>query len=318
MKQMILMIGGVVAISAGTHVKVPKLEFDMDLLEDVITPQTMEVHVALFERYTKQFNNALNLLLEEGKSSSKKLQEGGVLNVLMNLDEVKNEELQTALRNYGGGYINHYMFFKQLINFRTKQSSKTNKPKGELMDAIKQNFGSFEEFQKIFEQAQMSVFGCGWAWLVVEQTPTSSRRGQSTPKLAVVTTQQQDNPIMFESKKMIIPILGNDLFEHSYILNVLKPSTDKVVMTPHQAKQEYVNNFLQIVDWRVIENLFEKVTTEEELSSQQGSSIIQNYFSQEEQEQESENVMMNKQTNLGRQRTSFKKLTNPEELYIFS
>jgi Fe-Mn family superoxide dismutase len=330
MKTILLSIASVAAISASTKkttVRIPQLEFEMSELEHVIAEETMQVHMALFERYAKQYNSALTVLTEEGSSQKKLLTQGGILNVLMNLEEIKNTDLQQALRYYGGGFINHYLFFNTLIGTESVKNTgrrSIQKPTGLLMETIQENFGSFDEFKKIFEQAQMSVLGSGWAWLVVEKV------GNKKVKLAVVTTQNQDNPIMFEANKkneLIMPILGNDLFEHAYIFNVLssssvtsnkRGSSSDVVLTPHQAKQQYVKNFLKVVNWQVVQELFDEIV------EQHGSQGMTNFMNKVQTTQQEEDILEeeeNKMVNVvrGSKKMQFKRLgANPEELYIFS
>lgn len=168
----------------------PPLPYAYDALEPHIDKETMTIH---HDKHHAAYVNNLNAALE-GKSdlASKSVEE-----LISNLDAVP-EDIRTAVRNNGGGHANHTLFWEIMTPGGAKE------PQGELADAIKSAFGSFDDFKKKFNDAGAKRFGSGWAWLV------KTKDG----KLDVVSTANQDNPLMEGHQ----PIFGNDVWEHAYYL----------------------------------------------------------------------------------------------------
>ena len=224
-------------------VEVPKLNYEsFDVLEPFIDKTTLRLHYEKhFKMYAAGFNSLLPVLIKES-SSTKKLAQEGILEVLQNLNEISDKQLQTAVRNYGGGFLNHYILFETLAP--PKNEKTVPKPRGVLMEAIKEEFKSFEKLAEVLEEAALSVFGSGWTWLAIEKK-TESDKGT----LVVVTTQNQDNPIMFEQKNVhvTIPIMGIDMWEHSYVADY-QPS----------GKKQYIEDFFENLNWEIIEENFKK------------------------------------------------------------
>jgi Fe-Mn family superoxide dismutase len=168
----------------------PPLPYAYDALEPHIDKETMTIH---HDKHHGAYVNNLNAALE-GKAdlASKSVEE-----LISNLNAVP-EDIRTAVRNNGGGHANHSLFWEIMTPGGSKE------PQGELADAIKASFGSFEDFKKKFNEAGGKRFGSGWAWLV------KTKDG----KLDVVSTANQDNPLMEGHQ----PVFGNDVWEHAYYL----------------------------------------------------------------------------------------------------
>lgn len=190
--------------------ELPKLGYEYDALEPYIDARTMEIHLT---KHHQAYIDKLNAALEKHPElSEKKVEE-----LLEDLSKIP-DDIRTAVRNHGGGHFNHSMFWK-LLKKDVKMSEKVNV-------AIDENFGSFENFKKAFIDAAMNRFGSGWAWLVINKD-----------KLEVLSTANQDCPIS-DGK---IPVLGLDLWEHSYYLKY------------QNRRAEYVENFFHIINWEEIE-----------------------------------------------------------------
>lgn len=197
-----------------TKFELPKLDYAFDALEPHIDARTMEIHYSKHHAgYTKKFNKAL-----EGSAWSGKPLE----DILAGLQD---NEADLNLRNNGGGYYNHKLFWKVI------GPNKGGEPTGELAAAITQAFGSFENFSNAFKDAAKTRFGSGWAWLI--QEPSG--------KLVVTDTANQDNPLMSTIIGQIgKPILGLDVWEHAYYLN-------------YQNKRgDYINAFFNLINWEEV------------------------------------------------------------------
>ncbi|KAB2864458.1 MAG: superoxide dismutase, partial [Exiguobacterium chiriqhucha] len=169
--------------------ELPQLDYAYDALEPHIDARTMEIHHTKHHNtYVTNVNNAL-----EGKD----VNYSSLEELLQNLDSLP-ADIQTAVRNNGGGHWNHSFFWKLL------KKNENGAPTGELASAIDEAFGSFDAFKEEFTKAATTRFGSGWAWLVVKNG-----------KLEVTSTPNQDSPIM----EGVQPILGLDVWEHAYYLN---------------------------------------------------------------------------------------------------
>ena len=147
-----------------------------------------------------------------------------MLELLANLDAVP-ENIRTAVRNHGGGHVNHSLFWKVL------GPNQGGKPAGKLAAAIDHDFGSFDTFKEKFEAAAANRFGSGWAWLVKD----------ADGKLSVDSTANQDSPVM--SGKT--PLLGLDVWEHAYYLKY------------QNRRPEYIKAFWSVVNWNQVAANFE-------------------------------------------------------------
>ncbi|GHF48103.1 Fe-Mn family superoxide dismutase [Deinococcus metalli] len=193
--------------------ELPKLPYAYDALEPHIDGRTMEIHhTKHHQTYVDNANKAL-----EGSDMA----DLPVEDLITKLDQVPADK-KTALRNNAGGHANHSLFWQVL----GPQGS--GQPSGELAQAITDAFGSFDAFKEKFEDAAKTRFGSGWAWLVVKDG-----------KLAVVSTANQDNPLMGESVAGVsgTPILGVDVWEHAYYLNY------------QNKRPDYLKAFWNVVNW---------------------------------------------------------------------
>jgi superoxide dismutase, Fe-Mn family len=169
--------------------ELPPLPYANDALEPHIDARTMEIHHDKHHgTYVTNLNNAL--------ANSPDLQGKSIEDLIKNLSGVP-ENIRTAVRNNGGGHLNHSMFWKQLKPGGSPAS-------GALLSAINSTFGSIDTFKEQFGKAGLGRFGSGWAWLVADKSG----------KLSITSTANQDNPIT----DGLTPLLGVDVWEHAYYL----------------------------------------------------------------------------------------------------
>jgi len=191
--------------------KLPELPYAYDALEPNIDARTMEIHHGKHHNgYTTKLNAAI-----EGTDMDKM----SIEDILANLD-LSN----SAVRNNGGGYYNHRLFWTVM------SPDGGGEPSGKLADAINDAFGSFEEFKNAFSKAAATQFGSGWAWLCV----------QSGGKVEVCGTPNQDNPLMNGIGCGGTPILGIDVWEHAYYLNY------------QNRRPDYINAFFNVINWNEV------------------------------------------------------------------
>lgn len=192
----------------------PKLDYAYDALEPHFDAMTMEIHHSKHHAgYTNNLNKAL-----EGSKLSFTIEE-----LLQQLNELP-AEIQIAVRNNGGGYYNHKLFWKFL------SPNGGGEPSGELRQALEKTFGSFEAFKEAFNTSAKTRFGSGWAWLVI-----------SNGKLEVVSTPNQDSPVS-EGKDVL---LGLDVWEHAYYLKY------------QNRRPDYINAFWNVVNWKAVEERYQ-------------------------------------------------------------
>ncbi|MBZ4676753.1 MAG: superoxide dismutase [Anaerophaga sp.] len=195
--------------------ELPKLDYAYDALEPYIDARTMEIHHTKHHGgYTSKLNAAIEGTDLEGKS---------IEELLSNVSKHS-----TAVRNNGGGYYNHNLFWKVMA------PDAGGKPEGELLAAIEKDFGSFDQFKETFNNAAATRFGSGWAWLVK----------QNNGKLVVGSTANQDNPLMDVSELKGTPILGLDVWEHAYYLKY------------QNKRPEYIDAFWNVVNWDEVAKRF--------------------------------------------------------------
>lgn len=191
--------------------ELPKLPYAYDALEPHIDARTMEIHHSKHHNgYTNNLNNAIAGTEFEGKT---------ILEILASCKD------NPAVRNNGGGYWNHGLFWEVM------SPNGGGEPTGELADAINSAFGSFADFKDAFSKAAATRFGSGWAWLCAKDGA-----------LEVCSTANQDNPLMGEGCGGT-PILGLDVWEHAYYLNY------------QNRRPDYINAFFNVINWaKVAEN----------------------------------------------------------------
>lgn len=188
--------------------ELPKLPYAYDALEPHIDAKTMEIHHTKHHNaYTTNLNNAIAGTDLEGKT---------IEDILKNLD-MKN----AAVRNNGGGFYNHNLFWTIL------SPNGGGEPKGEVKDAIDKAFGSFDAFKTQFAKAAATQFGSGWAWLCVHKGGD----------VKVCSTPNQDNSLMPEVGCGGTPILGLDVWEHAYYLHY------------QNRRPDYIEAFFAVINW---------------------------------------------------------------------
>ena len=198
--------------------QLPNLSYNHDALEPHIDSKTMQIHHG---KHHAGYTNKLNAAIEGTDLEGKSIEE-----ILKNLDMDNS-----AVRNNGGGYYNHCLFW-EIIGPNCGGS-----PSGKLADAINKDFGSFDEFKSKFSAAAATRFGSGWAWLCVD----------SDGGLEVCSTANQDNPLMpGECGKT--PILCLDVWEHAYYLNY------------QNRRPDYINAFFSVINWGVVSEKFNQVS----------------------------------------------------------
>jgi Fe-Mn family superoxide dismutase len=195
--------------------QLPALPYDFAALEPHIDAQTMQIHHG---KHHAAYVNNLNAALEKHPS----LQSKSAEDLIKNLASVP-EEIRTAVRNNGGGHVNHTMFWEIM------GPGKGGAPTGPIAEAITSTFGSFDAFKEQLNKAGVGRFGSGWAWLV-----------ESNGKLSVESTANQDNPLM-EGKK---PILGVDVWEHAYYLKY------------QNRRPDYLAAWWNVVNWDAVNKRF--------------------------------------------------------------
>lgn len=200
--------------------KLPDLPYEFSALEPYIDARTMEIHHGKHHAtYVAKLNEALEKAPEW--ASGKTLED-----IVAGYAQAP-KEIQTALRNHGGGHFNHSLFWKVLA------PRAGGRPSGALLTAIEEAFGGFEPFKEKFSAAAAGVFGSGWAWLAADKTG----------KLSVLTTPNQDNPLT----QGLTPLLGLDVWEHAYYLKY------------QNRRPEYIAAFWNVVFWDQVSKNFSAV-----------------------------------------------------------
>lgn len=198
--------------------KLPELDYSYDALEPHIDARTMEIHHSKHHQgYTDKLNKALK---DQGDLKNKDIED-----ILSNIETLPND-IKTAVRNNGGGYYNHLLFWEMM----SPDSKK--KPKGDLLEKIEKTFGSFDKFKEEFTNAAKTRFGSGWAWLIL-----------NNGDLEITSTPNQDSPLM-EGKKIL---LGLDVWEHAYYLKY------------QNKRPDYIEAFWNVINWDYISQRYEKL-----------------------------------------------------------
>lgn len=195
--------------------ELPNLPYAFDALEPHIDARTMEIH---HDRHHKAYTDNLNKAIEGTEWANASIEE-----------IMKNGVGSPAVRNNGGGFYNHNLFWEVM------SPNGGGAPSGELAEAINSAFGSFDAFKEEFTKAASTRFGSGWAWLV-----------KKDGKLAVTSTPNQDNPLMPVAEVQGTPILGLDVWEHAYYLNY------------QNKRPDYISAFFNVVNWDKVAELFKK------------------------------------------------------------
>lgn len=198
-----------------------ELSYSFDALEPHIDTLTMETH---YTKHHAAYTNNLNAAVEKAGI------EKDIEDLLASLDQVEDKAIRTAIRNNGGGFYNHNLYFA------TMGPGGGGQPSQDFLKKLEEEFGSFEVFKEKLSTLALGQFGSGWAWLSV------NKEG----KLKLHSTPNQDNPLM--DKDGFLPILGIDVWEHAYYLKY------------KNLRGDYVSAFFNVVLWDEVEKLYRKYT----------------------------------------------------------
>ena len=205
--------------------ELPPLPYDYSALEPHIDAKTMQLHHDMHHgAYVKNANAALEKHPE--------LQKKSVEELLRDLNSIP-EDIRTAIRNNGGGHMNHSMFWKIM------KPQGGGEPTGEIANVINKSFGTFKDFQTKFNDAGTKVFGSGWVWLVGKP---------GSDQFQITTTPNQDNPI----SQGLFGIMGNDVWEHAYYLKY------------NNRRPEYLQAWWNVVNWDEINKRLESLKSHHE------------------------------------------------------
>lgn len=196
--------------------KLPDLPYDFNALEPSIDARTMEIHHG---KHHAAYTNNLNNAIADSPAASKSIE-----------DILKEDTSNVAIRNNGGGYYNHCMFWEIM------SPNGGGNPEGSLGQAINTSFGSFDSFKDDFNKAAATRFGSGWAWLCAKADGT----------LEVSSTANQDNPLMPDAGCEGNPILCLDVWEHAYYLNY------------QNRRPDYINAFFDVINWEEVAKRYSK------------------------------------------------------------
>ncbi len=202
----------------GKVFELPALKYAFNALEPAIDARTMEIH---HDKHHAAYVTNLNKALE----SAPAWYDVAIEDILRKINELP-EGIRTAVRNNGGGHLNHTLFWEWIAPGGSKS------PSGDLAKAIDAAFGSFEAFVEKFSAAAATRFGSGWAWLVLD----------GEKKLQVYSTANQDSPYMDGH----IPLLGLDVWEHAYYLNY------------QNRRPDYVKAFWSVVNWDFVAQRYQE------------------------------------------------------------
>lgn len=192
----------------------PALEYRYDALENSISREIMELH---HNKHHQTYVDKLNAALEGVDGAAERSLE----ELLGNLEALP-ADVRQAVRNNGGGHYNHSLFWQWM------SPDGGGEPSGALAEAIREKYGSFQAFVDEFNQASLGVFGSGWCWL--------------QPDLAIITTPNQDTPIM---KGEAAPLLGLDVWEHAYYLDY------------KNVRADYVKAWWDVVNWAAVQERYD-------------------------------------------------------------
>lgn len=194
------------------------LPYSYDALEPSIDAQTVELH---YSKHHVAYLNNLNSALEKYSALANRTIE----QLLGDLNSVP-EDIRTTVRNNGGGYYNHNIYWA------TMSPNGGGEPSGQLGEAIRTTFGGFNNFKEQLQQAGMGRFGSGWAWLSL----------QNDGSLMIHSTANQDTPLM----EALFPVVGVDVWEHAYYLKY------------QNRRAEYLTNWWNVVNWPEVERRFQQ------------------------------------------------------------
>lgn len=196
------------------------LPYSFDALEPYIDARTMEIH------YTKHHRAYFDKLIAAVKDTE--LEDKNIVDILS-----KISKYPAAVRNNGGGFFNHHLFWNIM------GPNRGGVPSGKLAEAINKFFGTFDQFKTTFSDAAANRFGSGWAWLIVGENQS----------LKISSTPNQDNPLMDLAEVKGKPILVLDVWEHAYYLKY------------QNRRPEYISAFWNVVNWKAVGEMYNKVVS---------------------------------------------------------
>lgn len=203
----------------------PQLPYSYDALEPHIDARTMEIHhTKHHQAYTDGLNKAISSLGPEWQNKN------DVIEILKNIDSVP-ESARSAVNFHGGGYNNHELFWNNM------KKGGGGEPPGELANAIKGAFGSFNDFKDKFSKDTVAIQGSGWGWLV---------RNKNTNAVQFITMPNQTSPWTRWNKEKLVPLLGLDVWEHAYYLKYQNKRAD------------YVAAWWNVVYWDEVKKRFDQ------------------------------------------------------------
>ena len=198
-----------------------KLGYSYDALEPFLDALTMETH---YSKHHAAYTKNLNAALENAG-----IRPDSIEKLLSSLDEISDEAVRKAVRNNGGGFYNHNIYFQSL------SPEKHQEPVGKLADAIRTQLGGTDSVKEKLSALAVSLFGSGWAWL----------SANPDGKLQLSSSPNQDNPLM--EGKSFVPILAIDVWEHAYYLKY------------KNLRADYVKAFWEVLDWEKVSESYEKL-----------------------------------------------------------
>jgi Fe-Mn family superoxide dismutase len=197
--------------------EVPPLPYDYSALEPFIDTQTMHLH---HDKHHQAYVTNLNAALEKAPE----LKDLTAEELIASLENVP-EAIRTAVRNHGGGHVNHTMFWSIMA------PNAGGEPSGAIAEAIESTFGDFASLKEKFNDAGVKQFGSGWAWLVRD----------AAGKLSIMSTPNQDSPL----SQGFYPVMGNDVWEHAYYLKY------------QNRRADYLKEWWNVVNWAEINQRFQ-------------------------------------------------------------
>lgn len=236
-------------VVSGQHLPLPALPYAYDALEPYVDEATMRIHhTKHHQAYTDKMNVALETLRSD--PATKALAKSGIDAVLQLLDEVSvlNPGAAKVLRNHGGGFVNHDMFWNIMAPVGAGNFSDSSV----IARGLTKKFGSYGGFRDAFANSSVAVFGSGWAWLSLDLKSVAAARtaaGKDAvddefafPFLEITTTANQDTPAMENGK---VPLLCLDVWEHAYYLK-------------HQNRRpDYIRDWFNVINWPEVNRRFE-------------------------------------------------------------
>ncbi|MBE5992830.1 MAG: superoxide dismutase [Paenibacillaceae bacterium] len=197
------------------------LPYKYEAFEPYIDAITMETHYSKHHAaYTKNLNDAVQIAGVENMD---------IVSILSSLNQISDEALRKTIRNNGGGFYNHNLYFS------TMSPDGGGEPEGPLKTALQDTFGSFSQFKAQLSTLAAGQFGSGWGWLSADKAG----------KLFLSSSPNQDNPLIEGSGK--VPILGIDVWEHAYYLKY------------KNLRADYIKAYFEVINWKEVSNNYEKV-----------------------------------------------------------